>query len=167
MTPVAQEDELWQVSADGELVGRMPSLTEALERIVTLQGQLADIERERRGERARVRNLMAQIHNDRGTYERRAEVEEITREWRGVCGHPKARLTDDRFDAVRALLEVTKPEPYSRESFSLAFAGAAHDPYVTTRKNGSRQKHDDLALVCRDGKTFEEFQKRAPRHVDD
>jgi len=158
-----QEDELWQVDADGEIVGRVPSLSEALRRVAELQGQVEDLERDMRRARARERELLRGKAAERREYPRRDEVQSIVAEWREVCGHKRARLTDDRFDAVRALLEVTKPEPYPREAFSAAIAGAKFDPFVTRRKNGTEQKHDDIALICRDGKTFENFIKRAPR----
>lgn len=162
--PIAyQEDELWLVTADGELHGRKPSLSEALERVAELTAQLEDLERERRRERAHVRLLLARLDDNRTTYGRRAEVEAVFDLWRTECGHKNARLSADRFDAVRALLEVKRPQPYPPEAFEAAIAGARFDPFVTTRKNGSQQKHDDLALICRDGKTFESFIKRAPR----
>lgn len=162
---IAEEapQELYVVTQDGEIVSREPSLTLALERIEELERQLLDLERERRGERARMRLLLARIEENRANYPRHEEVQEIFAAWRSWCGHPRARLTNDRFDAIRALLEVTKPRPYTREHFALAIAGAAYDPFVTRRKNGTSQRHDDAALIFRDGKTFEGFIKRAPK----
>lgn len=151
----------------GEVVSREPSLAAALAKVDELEAMLADIERERRGERARTRQLLARLNDARIGYTRRAEVISIFDEWRTECGHQRARLTNDRFDAVATLLEVKKPEAYPREAFSTAIAGAKFDPFVTRRKNGSEHKHDDLALICRDGKTFEEFIRRAPVKEDE
>ena len=162
-----EQDNLWQVSAEGELVGRLPSVTEALQRVAELQGQVEDLERDMRRARARERALLADKAAERRDYPRRDEVQEIVAEWRDVCGHKNARLSDDRFDAVRALLDVAKPKPYPREAFSAAIAGAAFDPFTTTRKNGTQEKHDDIELICRNGKTFEGFIKKAPRAPDE
>lgn len=159
---VTVETELWQLSADGEIVGRMPSLTEALGRVMELEAQIADLERERRGERARTRLLLARLDDNRSTYPRRDEVLSIFGEWQEVCGHKNARLTPDRFDCLRALLDVTKPAAYPREFFSAAIAGAAFDAYTASRKNGSVKRFDELTLIFRDGAHAEDFAKRAP-----
>ena len=154
--------ELWRVTADGELVGDMPSLSNVLGRVVELEAEVADLERDMRRARARERWLLSQLEDDRAGYGRRDEVEDIFNEWRRVCGHQNARLTMDRFDVIRKLLEVSRPAAYPREAFAAAFAGAAYDPFVTRRRNGSEHRHDDIALICRDGKTFESFIRRAP-----
>lgn len=154
------QQELWLVDRQtGELISRDPSSQQLRDYIAKLEGDLANAERDLRGKRARVSTLEGQLDMRPETYDRRVEVEEIVGEWRQVCGHPNARLTPDRFDCVRRLLEVTKPKPYERRHFSLAFVGAAHDPFVTRRKNGTEQKHDDLTHIC---KHFEEFIKRGP-----
>lgn len=162
MPAPVQEDELWLVTSEGEIVGRQPSLPEALTRVMELQGNLEDIELDLRGKRSTITKLRSALYG-RSEYERLAEVQEIFNEWRTECGHKKARLTNDRFDAIRALLDITEPAPYPREAFSAAIAGAKFDPFITTRKNGSQERHDDIALICKSGKTFEGFIKRAPR----
>lgn len=154
---------LYLVTQEGEIVSREPKLSEALQTIERLELELQDVERERRTQRAHIKRLYAELARDRASYERRDEVESIHREWATVCGHGNSRLTDDRFDAVRRLLEVTKPKAYPREAFSAAFAGAAFDPFITRRKNGTEHRHTDLELICRDGAHFESFIKRAPR----
>lgn len=158
---------LWLVKQDtGEIVGRRPELREALKTIERLELELQDVERERRTQRAVIKRLYAELERDRQIYERRDEVAAIFAEWAQVCGHPNTRLTDDRFDAIRRLLEVTKPKPYPREAFTAAFAGAAFDAYRKQRRNGSWERFDDLTLICRDGTKFESFIKRAPKsHV--
>lgn len=161
---MSEQAALYLVSAStGEIVSREPSLAAALMEIERLELAIQDIERERRIQRARVAQLTAELEDKRAAYDRRDEVEDIFKEWAIVCGHPNARLTDDRFDAIRALLEVKRPKPYPREAFNVAIAGAAYDPYVSRRKNGSQKRHDDISLVCRDGQHFEDFCKRAPR----
>ena len=44
-----------------------------------------------------------------------------------------------------------------------AVEGAAYDPFVTKRKNGSTKRHDDWGLIFRDDQKFEEFCNKAPR----
>jgi hypothetical protein len=163
--PKVDEDQegIYLVSKDGEIVSREPSLTQVLEHVEELEAQLADIERERRGERARTRLLLARIEDNRLNYDRRDEVRSVFDEWRERCGHKNARLTADRFDAVRSLLEVKRPAPYPRAAFSAAIAGAQYDPYTVQRKNGGVKKFDDLSLICRDGAHFEDFIQRRPK----
>ena len=160
--PTLPDRELWRVTADGELVGDMPSVENVLRRVLELEAEVADLERDMRRARARERLLLGQLEEDRQGYDRRGEVESVFDEWRQACGHRNARLTNDRFDAIRRLLEVTKPAAYPREAFTAAIAGAAYDPWTKRRRNGSEQRFDDAALIFRDGKTFESFIKRAP-----
>lgn len=162
VTATFEQDELWQVTRDGELIGRNPSAGELLAKVAELTGTVEDLERDMRRARARERLLLSQLEDDRAAYDRMPELLDIMDEWRKKCGHSRARLTDDRFDAIRRLLEVKRPEPYPREAFSRAIDGAAFDPYRRQRKNGSWQTYDDIALVCRSGQHFEEFIRRAP-----
>lgn len=161
--PQEPQQGIYLVTQGGEIVSREPSLTQALQRIEQLEGELQDVERERRNQRAHIKRLQSLLDQDRRAYDRRDEVVSIHREWAEQTGHRNSRLTDDRFDAIRALLEVEKPKPYPREAFTAAIAGAVFDPYITRRRNGSEKRHDDIALVCRDGQKFEDFILRAPR----
>lgn len=158
-----QQEQLWQVTRNGEIVGRTPNPVEMLAKIAELTGTVEDLERDMRRARHRERLLLSRLEEDRADYPRFDEVFTIFDEWRAVCSHGRARLTDDRFDAVRRMLEVTKPEPYPREAFTRAFEGAAFDPYRRQRKNGTWQRFDDIALICRSGQHMEEFIRRAPR----
>ena len=161
MSALDDQEVLWQVSPSGEFIGRAPSLGEALERVAELQGQVDDLERDLRGKRLRIRGLESQLVDLRANYDRQDELKSIFDEWREVCGHKRARLSPDRFDAIRGLLEVTRPEPYPREAFTAAIAGAAYDPFITRRRNGTQERHDDIALICKSGKHFEGFIRRA------
>lgn len=157
-----EQDRLYLVSKDGEVLSREPTLPEALKRVVELEGDVKRLEADLRVKRATISKLNGALYG-RAEYERAAEVQEIFGEWARVCGHERARLTNDRFDAIRSLLEVTKPEPYPRQAFSMAFAGAAFDPWTKRRKNGSVKRFDDIARhICKSGDSFEEFVKRAP-----
>lgn len=123
---------------------------------------------------------------ERLNYERRAEIERIGVYWHRKCRaedyakpvHKVQPMTPDRFDAVRAILEIERivievdevtgrtkkrREPfYSPEDFKRAIDGAAFDPFRTKRKNGTWQTHDDLELICRSSKHFDEFIAKAP-----
>jgi hypothetical protein len=105
-------------------------------------------------------------------------VERIATYWHKKCRGGDKRvnpMAPVRFDAVRGLLDQEqivvdeetgkrRREPmYTLEQFKAAIDGAFFDPFVTTRKNGSQQRHDDLELVCRSSKHFEEFIAKAPR----
>lgn len=77
--------------------------------------------------------------------------------WKDRCRHPRSTLTPDRFALV---------EPYLREhgleTCKRAVDGAAFDPFVTKRKNGTAKRHDGLDLIFRNADKFEEFVNRAP-----
>jgi hypothetical protein len=147
----------------GEVVGRIPTTRELLEKIDELELTVEDLERERRQQRAQIRKLKAELDRTPAHYDRAGEVENIINEWRIVCKHPNARSSLDRFDAVRRLLDVTHPRPYPREAFTLAIQGAVYDPYRRPRRNGTLQAYDDIELICRTAAKFEEFIRRAPR----
>lgn len=123
--------------------------------------QLKLAERDLRGKRSLIAKLRRDEDADRRTYEHRAMVEDVHAEWQRECKHPNSKLTAERFDAVRTLIE----KGYEREQFARAIAGAAYDPFTKQRRNGSIQRFDDLELVCRDGKHFEDFANRAPRRA--
>jgi len=153
---------LYVVKGD-EIISRTPTVTELLERNDELERQIADLEKERRQQRTVIGSLKAQLDESPLKYDRRDEVAEIFYEWQRVCGHERSRLTLDRFQCIRHLLDVVHPRPYPREAFSKAIAGAAFDAFTKRMRNGRLQRYDDIALICRDGKTFESFIRRAPR----
>jgi hypothetical protein len=86
-------------------------------------------------------------------------------------------LSPARFDAVAALAEMTelrvvegedgkkrrrKVKRYDPAAFKEAIDGCCFDCYRKQRKNGSWQEFNDLELICRDAKQFEEFRQRCP-----
>jgi hypothetical protein len=116
-------------------------------------------ERDLRGKRALIAKLRKDEAAERQSYPQRPMVEDIHAEWARECKHPNSKLTAERFDAVRSMIEAG----YTREQFARAIAGAAYDPFSVKRKNGTVKRFDDLELICRDGKHFEDFANRAPR----
>lgn len=145
------------------------------ERISILEQNLRDAEKDLRTKRAQITKLRKDKIAERLEYARRDDVDRVHSYWNRKLGHQRA-LTADRFDAVRGILEEThievvdgkpvKVETYELSDFKAAIDGAAFDPFTTKRKNGTTHRHDDLSLICRDGKTFEGFIARAPVHAD-
>jgi hypothetical protein len=156
------------VDDNGEVVQEPPE-------IVKLREDLANAERELRRHRRRIAELERDEKQERLDYDRRDEVERVCLYWWRKCRGSDKRvnpITDVRFDAVRRMLESTRIEvvdgkrrrvpAYETEAFKEAIDGAAFDHYTKERKNGSRVHYDDLELICRDGKHFEEFRSRCP-----
>lgn len=73
--------------------------------------------------------------------------------WRERCGHPQAKLTDDRRRKLRARLQ----EGYTHEQIREAIDGAAVGAFV----NDDGHRFDDLELICRTGSKLESFMARA------
>jgi hypothetical protein len=87
-------------------------------------------------------------------------------EWKLACNHKRSPFTTDRFWQVEPYLTNTRYAKGEQERIDLcrrAIAGAAFDPFVTRRRNGSTKRHDDWELIFRDSSKFEEFCCRAPR----
>lgn len=126
------------------------------------------LERARTGDARKISALQTQLaqkaKEERAKTEWRPAIEELFDYWRHLCGHPNAKLTDDRFDAVRWCLEFG----YTPDRIRRAIRGAARDPYV----NEKGKRFDDLELICRKRtKNLEDFEARAdvapkPRPAD-
>lgn len=78
---------------------------------------------------------------------------ELFEHWRTACGHPRAKLTDDRRRKIRARLR----EGYTVEQIRQAIDGAAARAFV----NEQGVKFDDIELICRNGAKVEQFIARA------
>lgn len=145
-----------------------------VEEIEKLRVDLKMAQRDVRAKNRRIAEIERDKAEERKNYERRGDIERIWTYWNRRLGQDKA-LTADRFDAVRGMLEEEKlvqvegrkraqrVPAYELEDFKRAIDGAWFDPFITQRRNGTEQRHDDLALICRDGKSFESFIARAPR----
>ena len=134
----------------------------------------------------RIARMEADKARERLDYERYADVERIARYWHRKCrpedfakDRPRLNpMSPERFDAIRGILDqqqivmvevpgrkrpVREYRPmYSLEECKAAVDGAAFDHFVKQRKNGSEQHYDDLELIFRDSKHFEEFRDRSP-----
>jgi hypothetical protein len=126
--------------------------------IEQLKADLENAERDLRSKRALIKRLQTDAEKERRAYAGREAVERLFDYWREACRHPNSKLTADRFDSVRAALE----RGYTEEQIRRAIDGAAFDPFITRRRNGTAKRHDDIELICRDGKRLEEFACKAP-----
>lgn len=73
--------------------------------------------------------------------------------WQHQCGHPKARLTNDRRQKISGRLR----DGYTAEEICKAIDGAAKAAFV----DPSGVRHDDIELICRNGSKLELFIERA------
>lgn len=88
-----------------------------------------------------------------------SRAETVFKEWKRACNHPRSPFTRDRFMAVLPFLENEK---YGLPTVMMAISGAAFDPWVTKRKNGTPKRHDDWSKIFKNADEFEEFVNRAP-----
>lgn len=89
-------------------------------------------------------------------------VREIFDYWRRACKHPASEFGPDRFFLIEPYLRKYGPDLCKR-----AIDGAAFDPFITKRANGSPKRHDGLDLIFRSAEKFEEFCNRAPRKKEE
>lgn len=150
------------VDEHGQVHGADAIVEELEERVAALQRELTT-------KLGMITKLRKDKVRERRKHPRRGEIVSIWAEWQVECKHPNSGLTDDRFDAILAILETRdvghgrEGFAYKREHFSRAIAGAKYDPFVTRHKNGREQRHDDISKICEGGKSFESFANRAPR----
>lgn len=99
--------------------------------------------------RREIERLKAMLADDGRISARGEDVRAVFDAWQEFCRHPRAKLTQDRRQKVRARLR----EGYTREDLIQAVRGAAKGAYVDARG----VKWDDLSLICRDGTHVERF----------
>jgi hypothetical protein len=83
-----------------------------------------------------------------------ATVTRIFEYWQTTCGHPDAKLLNDRRRKVQARLK----EGYTEQQIRSAIDGAAAGAYV----NDDGKRFDDLELICRSSAKLEDFIGRSP-----
>lgn len=81
------------------------------------------------------------------------EVEDLFAYWQQQCGHPEAKLSQDRRGKIRARLA----EGRTVEEVRKGIDGAANAAHV----NDAGQRFDDIELICRSGSKLESFIGRA------
>lgn len=90
---------------------------------------------------------------------------EVVRVWRVMCRHGRASFGAAEFELIRPILQEKRygKDLEERKLMCLrAIAGAAFDPFISQRRNGSRKRHDDLDLIFRSRSKFQEFCNKAP-----
>jgi hypothetical protein len=81
--------------------------------------------------------------------------------WREQCNHPRSKYEIDDFK-----LWLPFYDKYGLDTCLRAIDGAAFEPFISTRKNGSEHRHDDWELIHRSGgHKFKEFVNKAPYHM--
>lgn len=123
-----------------------------------LRAQLAGMEKDIRAWRSRYAGAVADKQKAAKMNPLWAEAIELFRYWQEACDHKRSKWTVDRFELLEPYIREYGPKMCRR-----AIDGAAYDPFVTRRKNGSRRRHDGIDLIFRSADKFEEMVNRAPR----
>lgn len=144
-----------------------------------LKLKFKDAEKDLAAKRRTIGELKRNKVEERLQHPDRKLIVRIADYWHRKCksgDHRINPLSPARFDALAALVEMEvtrtievdgrrrrrKVRRYDMHHFKAAIDGCAFDHYVKQRKNGSDQHFDDLELICRDSKQFEEFIARCP-----
>lgn len=91
---------------------------------------------------------------------------EVFEYWRERCNHPNSAWTLDRYLLIEPFLKQRKYGKTLEDRRDLckrAIDGYAYDCFVTTRRNGTKRRHDGIDLIFRDAAHFEEGCNRAER----
>lgn len=85
--------------------------------------------------------------------------------WRKRCNHPRAAWTPDRFWIAEPFLSTGRYGKTLEVRVMLcarAIAGAEHDAFKTTRRNGTVKTYDEWERIFGCAGKLEEFCNRAP-----
>ena len=130
------------------LLGRLTELEN------TVAGQLVTI-RSQAGIIGRLERSLEEA--DPSTHPQAAEITKLIDRWRKATGHPKAKASRDRFDAIKARLK----DGYSVEQLELAIDGLGAFPFVQNgqrvREGTAAQRHDRLGIAMGGGEDVERF----------
>lgn len=127
-----------------------------------LQDEIAGLTRDVRAEHLRFENLKRDKAVEAREHPLWPRAIEVFKHWKEKCKHPRCEFGPGRFEEIRPFLER-----HDVDTCKLAVEGAAFDPFVTTRKNGSKKRHDGWGLIFRNAEPdkFEEFVNKAPRRA--
>lgn len=130
-----------------------------------LANQIAGLERDIRGWRHRYRELEKDLEGDARQHPLWETAIGVFDYWRTQCNHPRSRFNAERFDAVRPFIEKDGVEACRR-----AIRGAAYDPFIDRRRNGTQIRYDDfIDHIFKSRKRFEYSCAKAPKvpHPDE
>lgn len=128
--------------------------------------EIAGLERDVRGWAVRYAELKRDRDADAREHDMWPVGQQVFRQWRRDCRHPRSVWTADRFWLLEPFL--TNPR-YGKTTEDrtrlclLAVAGAAFDAFTVQRKNGSSKRFDEWERIFESAGSFEEFCNRAPR----
>lgn len=142
----------------GEIAEDAPRYDEALAKLAELQTLIERFERRHKGDLLRIAAVEADREQRALADPLRAEVETIWRCWKPACNRRRPLHYSDRENIARAINELGMLKCLT------AVAGAGFDPnYSEPRRNGHRERYDDLELIFRSYGKVEQFARRAPR----
>lgn len=147
-------------SENGEIKAPCQRCPEHEQERQRLEDVISGLQRDIRGWSARYEELKRDKAQSAKHHKHYSEVEIAFREWKRLCNHPRSQFTADRFWLA---LPYYENKEYGLKMMIRAVKGAAFDPFITTRRNGTTQRHDGWELIFRDAGKFEEFVNKAPR----
>lgn len=156
LAPVEDAPRLIVVNAGtGERVGDLEDLQqESLD-------QIAGLERDIRGWRARYFDLKRDTDAEAREDPLWPDAVKLFDYWKKTCKHPRSIFTVERFNEALPYLKKHGIDLCKR-----AVDGIAFDPFITTRKNGTKKRHDGWHLIFGKVEKFEECCNKAPVQVD-
>lgn len=131
---------------------------EACPNCADLTYKLEELTRKYHGSLSQIGRLRADKGREARAHELFPTVKELFDYWRDRCKHPGSKFTPERFWQA-----VDIVEEYGEAACRRAIDGAAYDPWITKRKNGSEKRHDAWDLVFKSSAKMEDFANRAPR----
>lgn len=148
-----------QMDEAGEIVGEGCTACAHREDVITgLEGEIRSLA-------AKITQLKRDKEQEAREHPLWPTALQVFKAWKALCNHPKAAWGADRFEEIRPYLQ-DKAYGKTLEERKLvclrAIVGAAFDPYITRRKNGSPRRHDGWDLVFRSRDKLEEFANKAP-----
>lgn len=115
------------------------------------------LQRDIRGWAARYAELKRDKEEEARSHALWPDAVRLFRLWQRLCHHPRAGWDVERFEQVLPFLKKHGIAMCER-----AIVGAAFDAFETTRRNGSKKRHDGWELIHRSADKWEEFANRAP-----
>jgi DnaB-like helicase N terminal domain len=124
-----------------------------------LQDELAGANRDLRGWAVRHANLKRDKEAEARADGMWQTAQRLFEYWKRKTGHTRSPFTSTRFYECVPYLREPK---YGPEKVERAIVGLVHDPWVTIRRNGTRNNHDNWDRLFKSSDGFEEWCRCAP-----